>query len=189
MDAEAERPVRLFVAAELPTQVAEGLAWWARDVIGSDPAMRRLPVASLHLTLAFLDARPPAEVAAIGAALETAVAGSAWPVDLGLDDLLWLPARRPHALTMGVEDPRGALRGLQQAVVAALGEAIGFAAEGRPFLAHVTVARVRGGLRPRTLELPLPSPERFDLEAVTLMRSGSSDDGPVYTPLVRVVRP
>ena len=181
------------MAAELPARVAEELAWWARDVCGSDPALRLLPVASLHLTLAFLGSRPASEVDALGAALRGVVApaGDAvpWPDDLAWDDLAWLPPRRPGALTVKLEDPGGRLAALQAAVVAAVAGAVDWTPEARPFLAHVTAARIRAGGRPRTLDLPLPSPERFGLEAVTLCSSQLGPDGAAYTPLARVVRP
>lgn len=175
---------RLFVAAELPVRVAEELAWWARDTCGSDPALRLLPVASLHLTLAFLGSRPEGDAERVAAAL--GAASFSWPVDLGWDDALWLPQRRPSVLAVGLDDPAGALEPLRSAVVAAVAAAIDWEPEGRPFLAHVSAARVRPGARPRTLELPLPSPERFPLAAVTLLRSVTSAAGADYTSLARV---
>lgn len=176
---------RLFVAAELPPRVAQELAWWARDCCGSDPALRLLPVASLHLTLAFLGRRPTEEVPALVGALASGSA-LALPQDLGWQDAVWLPQRRPSVLAASLDDPAGALGPLRDAVVAALAGAVGWEPEARPFLAHVSVARVRAGARPRTLELPLPSPERFGLSSVTLFASQPLPEGPAYTALASV---
>lgn len=182
---------RLFVAAELPGRVAEELAWWARDTCGSDPALRLLPVASLHLTLAFLGLREPGDADVVGAALAAALgpaaaAPPAWPTDLGWEDAVWLPRRRPSVLAASLDDPAGALLPVREAVVAAVTDVVAWEPEARPFLAHVSVARVRGGARPRTLDLPLPSPERFGLSAVTLFRSSLSPEGADYTALASV---
>lgn len=177
---------RLFIAAELPPRVAEELAWWARDTCGSDPALRLLPVGSLHLTLAFLGKRSSEDVPAVGEALRSVAGAGVHAMDLGWDDAIWLPERRPSVLAMRLDDPGAALGPLRAAVVAAVASAVGWEPEARPFLAHVSVARVRAGLRPRTLDLTLPSPERFAPAAVTLFRSEPSPEGPVSTPLVAV---
>jgi 2'-5' RNA ligase len=84
-----------------------------------------------------------------------------------------------------VADPSGGLGALQAAVVAGLGEAIGFRAERRRFLAHVTVGRVR--TRPADVELPALGGPSFALAAVTLMRSRLGGGRPArYEALERV---
>ena len=66
--------------------------------------------------------------------------------ELALGGALWLAPRRPHVLTVAVEDADGALAALQARVVEALAEAAGRdEPERRPFRPHVTVARVRRG--------------------------------------------
>ena len=67
--------------------------------------------------------------------------------DLALGDALWLAPRRPHVLTVEVADATGALLALQERVVAALVEAVGYEPDRRRFRPHVTVARVRRGAR------------------------------------------
>jgi 2'-5' RNA ligase len=130
--------VRLFVAAELPEPVVSVLAAWRPVLEG----VQAVAPQSLHLTLAFLGERSAAEASAAGAVVRAVAA----PVDgLMLGAARWLPARRPRVLAVEVADPSGGLAALQAAVVAGLGEAIGFAPERRRFLAHVTVGRVRRG--------------------------------------------
>ncbi|MGN6217756.1 MAG: 2'-5' RNA ligase family protein [Solirubrobacterales bacterium] len=59
---------RLFVALDLPDRIREGIAAWGREAL-SDPALRPVPVESLHVTLAFLGYRPEKEVERIAAAV------------------------------------------------------------------------------------------------------------------------
>jgi len=157
-------------------------AWTPRD-----EALRPVAVEALHLTLAFLGERDEDDAAAAGSVL----AGVARPVRaLALGEAVWLPARRPRALAVSVADEDGALHALQADLVEALAGAIGFAASRRPFLAHVTAARVRGraavaGLASRPLE-PVGGPERFAAAGVALMRSRLDPAGARYETLERV---
>jgi 2'-5' RNA ligase len=154
--------VRLFVAAELPDPVTAALVAWRPALDG----VRPVAAESLHLTLAFLGERTEAEAAAAAWVVRSVAA----PVDgLVLGRARWLPPRRPRVLAVEVADPSGGLADLQAAVVAGLGEAIGFRAERRRFLAHVTVGRARS--RPPEVELPPVGGPPFALAAVTLMRS------------------
>jgi 2'-5' RNA ligase len=179
--------MRLFAAAELPEAVAAGLAGWARDAAGDDPALRLVGVGSLHLTLAFLGERPAEDVPGIAGALDAAVAAGRWPEGLAIGDVMWLAPRRPHVLTVALTDRGGALGALQERVASGLADAIGYEAEHRRFRPHVTVARVRRGGRPR---LDLCGPQgtgTFALEAVTLMRSHLGGRGPArYEALHRI---
>ena len=93
----------------------------------------------------------------------------------------WLPPRRPRVLALDVGDRDGELGRLRAAVAAAVGDE-----EPRPFLPHVTVARVRGRERVRAEELPPPPPVGFDAAALTLYRSRPGPGGSVYEPLWRV---
>lgn len=174
--------MRLFVAAELPGDVTEALLAWAPR----DPALRPVPVEALHLTLAFLGERSEEDAARVTAAL----AGLARPVRaLSLGEAIWLPPRRPRVLAVEVDDGDGALTTLQADVIAALVGAVGFEPEGRPYLPHVTVARVRSGARAPRLELPPPADlvdAPFGATALTLFHSRLSPRGARYEALSRV---
>ena len=64
---------RLFVALDLPGACVAGIEAWGREAL-ADPALRPLPAASLHITLAFLGYRPEKEIGRIGEIVE-ALAG------------------------------------------------------------------------------------------------------------------
>ncbi|HWV87506.1 MAG TPA: RNA 2',3'-cyclic phosphodiesterase [Capillimicrobium sp.] len=178
--------MRVFVAAELPRPVAEGLAGWTPR----DDALRPVAVESLHLTLAFLGERSEAEAGAVGALL----AGVARPVRaLSLGEALWLPRRRPRVLAVAVDDGDGALTAMQGALAEALAGAIGFDAGDRPYLPHVTVARVRGrvdrALRDAATAAPPPGGAgggAFAAEGIALVRSHLGRGPARYETLERV---
>jgi 2'-5' RNA ligase len=177
----AERPLRLFVALDLPDPVRDALAALAA---AADPNVWR-PVKpdGLHVTLAFLGARPPADVATIESLLAAERATPA-PV-LALAEAEVLPPRRGRVLTARIDDPSGGLAALQARLSAALAQAGLYTPEKRPFHPHATVARLRPHARPpRSAGLPL-EPLGFAPEAVTLYVSRLHPKGARYEPLAR----
>ena len=158
---------RLFAALELPPEVRAGLVAFGREAAARDRALRPTREDALHLTLAFLGHRALDEIDPACEAVR-AVAGAPAPV-LSLADPLWLAPRRPHVLTVGLEDPSGGLARIHAAVLEAMVREAGHEAGARAFRPHVTVARVRGQIRP--FELPGPPPLEFQPPAVTLYRS------------------
>jgi RNA 2',3'-cyclic 3'-phosphodiesterase len=166
----SDERARLFVALELPGDVRGALWAWAREHVGAMPRLRVVDPDSLHVTLCFLGARPAGEVQAIAAACREAV--SALPAaSLTVGDALWLPPRRPRVFTVELGDEGGRLAAVQAALAGALADGGFYEPEARPFLAHVTVARVQREGRPRRDEIPAPTPARFTGERVTLYRS------------------
>jgi RNA 2',3'-cyclic 3'-phosphodiesterase len=175
----AER-LRLFVAVDLPGEVRRALVRWAAQA--APPEVRRVAEANVHLTLAFLGSRSPEEAEAVTELLP----GLACDVgELRTAGALWLAPRRPAVLAVALAAAPG-LSALQQTLVAALAEAIGYEPEHRRFRPHVTVGRVRRGARVRARELPAPPLMGFAAEALTLYRSWTGPGGSRYEALVRV---
>ena len=174
---------RLFAALELPAPVRDALGAFGRAAAADDFALRAVRDDALHVTLAFLGHRALDDIDPARDAVREVAA----PVpDLALGDALWLAPRRPHVLTVEVADATGALLALQERVVAALVEAVGYEPDRRRFRPHVTVARVRRGAAPRQRGLPDAPSASFAGEAVTLYRSWLGG-GPVrYEALERV---
>ena len=169
--------MRLFIALELPADVVEALARWRLH----DDALRPVAAENVHLTMAFLGERLEEDVAAI----EGVLAGVARPVgETAVEAGIWLPRRRPRVLAVRLtgED----VVALQGELVARLEDEIGWEPERRAFLPHVTVARVRSGVRPPRGELPpLPELAPFTPGPLTLFRSRLSPRGARYEPLAR----
>jgi len=171
---------RLFVGLELPDAVRSALGRWRDSVLV--PTMRPVPSESMHVTLCFLGSVPAAEVIVIGDACAVALAGQR-PVPLGVGSVAWLPRRRPQVLSVAVDDPSGGLAGRQAALSEALAAGGWYRPESRPFLAHVTVARVRRGQRMRAAQLVAPPELGFSGSRVTLFRS---HPGSRYEPLATI---
>lgn len=176
-----ERPLRLFVAVDLPGAARDALA--AVGAAADPDSWRAVAPESLHLTLAFLGWRPPADVAVIEPIVRAEAGTPAPRVALGA--VLLLPPRRARVLTVEL-DHAGALLELQARVSARLAAAGVYTPEQRPFLPHVTVARLRPRVRPpRAADLHV-APLEFSAPSVTLYESRLRRSGARYEPLVRV---
>ena len=151
-DPRPER-ARLFVALDLPATVREALAAWRDAALAGDDAWRPTADAALHVTLCFLGWRAPADAGPVAGALERRVAPAA-PLDLALGTAALLPPRRPRVLAVDLADPGGGLVALQAALAGDLAERELYVPERRPYRPHVTVARVRGRMRPARRDPP-----------------------------------
>lgn len=176
---------RLFVALDLSQDVREALLAWRSGVVRRIPELRLVEQDALHATLCFLGSHPAGEVDAIAAACQTALDGAPGP-ELEIGAGLWLPPRRPRVLGVRLDDHPGALAQIQGAVSAALSDGGWYTPEKRPFLPHVTVARIPARARVRATELPPLQPLRFRAPAVTLYRSRLQRSGARYEPLASV---
>jgi 2'-5' RNA ligase len=175
---------RLFVALELPPRARSSLAQWSGDQLQAVSGLRTIEPESLHVTLCFLGWRPAAEIERIGPECQT-VAGER-SVDLSFAEVLWLPSRRPKVVAIELDDRGGRLTELQSRLSDRLSAAGLYEPERRPFLGHVTVARVARNARLRPVEVPAPSPLRFRASTVTLFRSRLGPPRARYEPLTRV---
>jgi RNA 2',3'-cyclic 3'-phosphodiesterase len=186
--------VRLFVALDLPEPLRDGIAAWGREAL-ADPALRPLPAASLHLTLAFLGYRPERDVGRL-AEIVAAIDSPAPRIELR-DPVARPPRGRARLFALPVHSPQA--ESLQAALERELVEARLYTPEKRPFWPHLTVARVRpeerGSKRPRRVETPPgPLPEAMRRThvrgvRVSLYRSELKPQGAKYTPLAHVDLP
>ena len=181
---------RLFVALDIPDRVRSGIEAWGRDAL-ADPALRRVSVESLHITLCFLGDRPEREVGRLAEILK-GVASEAPRIEL-LGPVARPSRGRPRLFALEADSPRTVvLQGLLRERLTAEGV---LKPESRPFWPHLTVARVRpegrGSKRPvRVLAPPGPLPkalkQAFGGVRMTLYRSKLQPQGAQYTPLAQV---
>ena len=181
--------VRAFIAVELPAPVKSAL----KELQNSLSSASRAPVKwvnpeNIHLTLKFLGNVPVDQIAPIAAAMKEAT-GDIHPFTLRLSGLGAFPSlRKVQVIWVGVG---GALDFLQTLVGRLENdlEVLGFAREGRAFTPHLTLARVQekaAFLEMQELGLSLGR-QRFEggqiipVEAVNLMRSQLSREGPTYS--------
>lgn len=146
--------------------------------------MRVVAAEQVHLTLAFLGHRSPDEIPELTAVVQ-AFAGRPAPA-LRTAGALWLSPRRPHVLTVALDDVDGGLARLHADLWDAL-EPLGHERERRRFRPHLTVARVRHGWTAPSAALPA-APERALVgEGMTLMRSWLGGGPARYEALSRAV--
>lgn len=183
----------MFIALDLPEMAREDIVAWGADVL-TDPALRVVAPESLHVTLAFLGDRDPADVERIAEAMEDV---AEVPVLLELGGPVGRPpGERPRLIALPV------LHRPVEALQERLSEILIFAGlyepEGRPFWPHVTVARVRaegrGSRQPRRVKIPVgPSPTKrigwFRAVRISLYRSELQPSGSHYVPLAQVELP
>lgn len=175
---------RLFVALELPEPVREALVRWRAGATRGIDGLRLVHEEDLHATMCFLGWQAATEIDAIAAACGMLADEPAAPLRVGA--AIWLPPRRPRVLAVELDDPDGALASAQSRLSDALEAGGWYRPEKRPFLAHVTVARVRGSARVRAGELEAPPALALTGSIVTLFRSRLSPVGALYEGLVSV---
>jgi len=183
--------VRAFVAIELPDNVKRGLG----SVIDRLRQRSLAPVKwvsanGIHLTLKFLGEISPPRVEEVKRALATACLGTP-PMHLEIDALGGFPdTAQPRVVWAGLSGDIEVLSRLATRVDVALAE-LGYARESRPFVPHLTIARVRpeasrqakSELGTAVLAATLPESLSFDTGAVSLMRSQLRPQGALYTRL------
>jgi 2'-5' RNA ligase len=179
----ASERARLFVALDLPLDVRAQLTGWSEAELRELP-LRLVAPESLHVTLCFLGQRPLVEVDAIRAACQ--VVAPFPPLALTVGEPRWLPPRRPRVLAIELTEAQPALAELQSALSAALAVAGFYKPESRPFLAHVTTARVPSGQRLRATEVRPPGPTAFTATQVTLYESRLGHGPALYQALTSV---
>ena len=143
--------LRLFLALRLPGDVLDALARWGDDqlVLGEHMQGRRVPPEHLHVTLAFLGARPARELPGILDALGAAVAAS---VPFLLEPTGYRETRSVGMVVL--RDPTGEAARLAAGLHEHLEQIGVYRRESRKWLPHVTVLRFRD--RPR-LRPPPPA--------------------------------
>lgn len=199
----SERPprMRLFVAIELPQPWLDALADLQariKSAIEKDPSLagqrlRWVRPEGIHITLKFIGEVDPDRLEAITHQLDGALAVIP-PVTLAPAPVGSFGERRaPRVVWAGVhETPPGVLQGLADRVESQL-EGAGIRREGRPFRAHLTLARMPDGLteqqKRRAAEIAssvvMPDIAAFGVENVSLMRSFIGPGGARYERLKR----
>jgi len=181
--------IRSFIAIELPEEAKQGLArlrrGLERDVHGF---VKWVDPQGIHLTLKFLGNIPAKRVTEITDAIKKATGGIS-PFHLEISGLGAFPSlKQPRVFWVGISGELDKLSALQLDIDSTLA-ALGFAREERPFVAHLTLARIREGASPAErrdfgeLVDSTTFQDKYPVEvaAVRLMRSQLTPAGAIYT--------
>lgn len=170
---------RLFVAVDVGEQAARALDDALAPVRTAHRRLAWVRRERWHLTLAFVGEVGGETASEVDAAAHEAAARHA-PLSLALDGalgmfgkgVLWAGLAPSDALVRLAEDLRGAL------------EARDVSFDGKPFHAHLTVARARRGERiPRSIAEEFDGPTTgWRAERLVVMRSERSSEGLRYVP-------
>jgi 2'-5' RNA ligase len=181
--------VRLFLAIPLPPD----LATRAFEILPTSlPALRRVKVENLHLTLAFLGHTPDERLDEVVAAANEAAALVS-PFTLSFDRAGRFPERgRPRVVWLGIAEGEAGVLELGAGVYAGL-RSRGLRFDDRPLAPHLTLARVvedASAAEAKTVgaaleELAIES-LRFEVGAIAVVQSVLSPKGPRYAALATV---
>ena len=186
--------IRSFIAIELPEEVKSGLTRLRGELEREEHTfVKWVDVEGIHLTLKFLGNIPFKQVAQIIKAMEEATQGIS-PFHLEVSSLGAFPnLKQPRVFWIGIGGEIDKLSSLQQKIDSALAS-LGFVKEERPFVPHLTLARIRQGASPLERKIvgelvksiSFESKYRITVDAISLMRSQLTPAGAIYTCLATV---
>jgi 2'-5' RNA ligase len=181
--------IRSFIAIELPEEAKEGLARLRKELERDEHKfVKWVAPGGIHLTLKFLGNIPSRRVTEITEALKRAAQGIP-PFHLEISGLGVFPSpRQVRVFWVGIGGEVDKLSRLQQNIDSALID-LKFTKEERPFVPHLTLARIREGASPSERKAfgELVGSAIFEdkypvkVEAITLMRSQLTPAGAIYT--------
>lgn len=184
--------LRLFIAIELPPEIQTALRMAQASLAGHKLAVRWVDPTGTHLTLKFLGATQPDQVAPITAALEQATRRHR-PFGLATAMLGCFPnPRAARVLWLGLSGALPELAALRDDVERSIAP-LGFPTEQRPFSPHLTLGRTSkdasrhdaARIGPALAATSAPAPVRWQVQHLSLMRSELGPAGARYTCLAR----
>jgi 2'-5' RNA ligase len=176
---EGAKPVRLFVAVEVPAAVRERVEAAVVPLRERHPRARWVPRQNQHVTMKFLGATWPRLVDWVTRAIGD-VARSTPVFSTPVEGLGAFPSeRRARVLWAGLDDADGRLGAIAAALDLALERE--FTPEKRPFTPHLTVARFDPPVRLE--EVPAVGSDPIPVDRLVLFRSHLRRPAPVYEPV------
>ncbi|MFH1648060.1 MAG: RNA 2',3'-cyclic phosphodiesterase [Chloroflexota bacterium] len=186
--------IRSFIAVELTPEIKLALTRLQDHLkAGCRAPVRWVEPGNIHLTLKFLGNINPGLTGSVATALEKAAAGMR-PLHLEVTGLGVFPnPRRVQIVWVGMAGELESLGRLQQRIESGLAP-LGFKAESRPFTPHLTLGRVRESAAPDErqdlgrliADSTFEGGGQMEVDAVYLMRSRLTPEGPVYSRLSSV---
>ena len=186
--------IRTFIAIELPPDVKTVLNRLQTDLgAGKDNSVKWVKPDSIHLTLKFLGSVDTEVVPKICDAI-TSATKNAKAFSLRVSEVGAFPnARSPRVVWVGLKGDTEMLSGLQKHLERSLA-AVGFPPENKTFSPHLTLGRVRNGIKPnqrralseRLSTVRLKATPMFYANSIDLMKSELTPQGAIYTQLASI---
>jgi 2'-5' RNA ligase len=181
--------IRAFIAIELSGDVKRTLTRFQNKLkSGCQAPVRWTDPEGTHLTLQFLGDIDSDFTGKVTAALAEAADGF-HPFHLSVSGLGVFPdPKRVRVVWVGLTGDLEILGQLQKRIESALSP-LGFPAEARPFIPHLTLGRVRDNARPDerqslgqlVAKATVESDSGLEVDSVHLIKSQLTPQGPIYT--------
>jgi 2'-5' RNA ligase len=181
--------IRSFIAIELPQELKLALARLQEKLKSAGNApVKWVDPGNIHVTLKFLGDVSAEITGKITSALEEAVRGTR-PFNIEVSGIGVFPnMRRVQIVWVGLAGELEKLGQLQQRIETGL-IPLGFKAESRSFTPHLTLARVRDYAGPDERQklgqliagMSFDTKYKIDVNAIHLMRSQLTREGPIYS--------
>ncbi len=174
------RPLRLFVAFEIPEPVRELVGDAVAPIRELHPRARWVPAENQHVTLKFLGATWPRLLRWVTEAVE-GVARASEPFSSRVEGLGAFPSwRRARVLWAALDDSQGRMSAIAAELERVL--AAEFPPERRAFTPHLTVARFDPPVELGALSVRArtPASEPFRVDRIVLFRSHLRRPAPIY---------
>lgn len=179
------RPLRLFIAADVPDRVKTDVASAVAPYKDRIPAARWTRSDGWHVTLKFLGATWPRLMDTVREAVQTA-AGRTQAFETRLTEMGVFPSPgRTRVVWVGLKDAEGRFPALVKSLDGLLAE--DFGAEKRAFTPHLTLARMNP---PRSIREFIPdlvgsevASDPFTIDRLVLYQSHLSPRGASYEPI------
>jgi RNA 2',3'-cyclic 3'-phosphodiesterase len=179
------KPLRLFVAVDVPDDVKAGVAAFVSEYRTRVPVARWTGEAGWHVTLKFLGSTWPRSMETVREGVAAAAEGVASFETRITEAGVFPSARRARVVWAGLDDASGAFRRLSASLDSLLAEIV--EPERRPFTPHLTLARLNpprdiGEFAPDLVGRPVTS-RTFSVDRLVLYRSHLSPRGATYESL------
>lgn len=179
--------MRTFIAFEIPAPLKRTIGSF-QGKLKKDFAslVSWVPEENFHITVWFLGEQDLGVIQAVEPKLKEALKDEA-PFEVRIGSLAWMPSRRPRVIYLELHDT-GGLQRVATKAKEALWETVSPSIFERPFLAHVTLGRVKqpqATIEERFKRLDgLASPQdSFWVRGLTVFESRLSPKGSSYRPL------
>jgi 2'-5' RNA ligase len=181
-----EKPLRLFIAVDLPEDIKKTLSALGRELATTGADVAWVASGNCHLTIKFLGAVRSEKIIEIAGILNACFSGRE-RFNVTLHELGCFPTiASPKIVWAGLEDDKQILKGCALSVETRLSQC-GFEKEKRGFQAHVTLGRIRSPRNKDALTKKIvETNQRFEkkqflVDNVTLFESRLAPQGPTYS--------